>query len=468
MFIRLTLDCPLALDKGRYSKSSLAAALLLFGTALITPASAQTALGNTDMIDDLEVVQLGTLQTSSSDAPLWDNATSAEQYAPVKMSLSEVKARIRQHPSLDAYAFSASADRLRAESALSLPDPVVSLQLNNVPLFDPSFSEYLPSNKAVGVRQDLPNRSGRKAASLKSLRLANQSDIGAEEHYAAVEGRVLALVISRSYLIQQRALIQQRLNKYDELKDIIDIEISAGRPLLYRIAQIDIERADAERELTHIDQDIRVINAQLINWLNVVPEVDLPDLSLTPLSGNALQFHGVRVADARVDVSDAEVQKAEADFKPNWGVNLTYQQRESGQGPQSNFDGEDWVSGGVSFTVPLWSGKRQTPNLRAAKSDRQAALSNRTARARELRAQWMQYDAKRDAASANIKTLKRKILAIKEQSEARLIQYESGSGDFSPILDAEIATLTLGAEILKEASRRDQMVAMMNSLLVTP
>ncbi|MGB0906113.1 MAG: hypothetical protein ACPGVT_01370, partial [Maricaulaceae bacterium] len=321
MYVRLTT----ALYQGQYTKRKLAAAFLLLGSALMTPAlpaSAQTDLSDIETANDTEVIQLGSTQSFSDNYEDWDDATSSQSLSPVKMSLAELKARIRQHPILETYAYSAAADRLRAESALSLPDPVVSLQLNNVPLFDPSFSEYLPSNKAVGVRQDLPNRSARKAASLKSLRLADQSDLGSEERYARIEGRVLALLISRDYLIQQRDLIQQRITKYDELTDIIDIEISAGRPLLYRLAQVDVERADAERERTNINQDIRVIDAELVNWVGVVPEIDLPELRLTPLTGNAMQFHGVRMADARARVSDADVQKAEADFKPNWGVNL--------------------------------------------------------------------------------------------------------------------------------------------------
>ena len=52
---------------------------------------------------------------------------------------SELEAQLRAHPSLDALSLSAQANRQRAEGALGLPDPVVSLQLNNVPLFDPSF-----------------------------------------------------------------------------------------------------------------------------------------------------------------------------------------------------------------------------------------------------------------------------------------------------------------------------------------
>jgi len=161
------------------------------------------------------------------------------------------------------------------------------------------------------------------------------------------------------------------------------------------------------------------------------------------------------------------VQRAEADFKPDWGVNLTYQQRESGQGPRSNFDGEDWVSGGVTFSIPLWADKRQEPNLRAAKTDRNAALARRTAIARQLQSEWSRYDARRDTAARNIRIIEQKISAIEDQTAAQLISYEAGTGDYSPIIDGEIAILMLRAEIVKEQSLRDQMIAKMNSLLVT-
>lgn len=47
-----------------------------------------------------------------------------------------------------------------------------------------------------------------------------------------------------------------------------------------------------------------------------------------------------------------------------------------------------------------------------------------------------------------------------------MITYESGNGDYSPIIDGEIAILMLRAEIVKEETLRDQMIAKMNSLLV--
>lgn len=379
---------------------------------------------------------------------------------------SELEAQLRAHPSLDALSLSAQANRQRAEGALGLPDPVVSLQLNNVPLFDPSFSEYLPSNKAVGIRQALPSRSERKANSLKSLRSAAQQELEAEQQYARLRGQLLVYLIEKQSLEAQRNLALARQSKYDELSDIIDIEINAGRPLVFRLAKVDVERTEVSRTLAELEGRDAQIDAELINLLGFIPQTETPALSKTPWTGNALGFYAVRVADANVDISDADVQRAEADFKPDWGVNLTYQQRESGQGPRSNFDGEDWVSGGVSFTIPLWAGKRQEPNLRAAKMDRNASMARRTAIARQVQSEWSRYEARRETAVQNIRIIEQKISAIETQTEAQLITYESGNGDYSPIIDGEIAILMLRAEIVKEQTLRDQMIAKMNSLLV--
>lgn len=384
-----------------------------------------------------------------------------------RMPFSDIEARLRDHPSLDALSLSAQANRFRAEGALGLPDPVVSLQLNNVPLFDPSFSEYLPSNKAVGISQALPSRSERKANSLKSLRQADAQDAEREQQFARLRGQLLVYLIEKNSLAAQRDFAAARQSKYDELADIIDIEINAGRPLVFRLAQVDVERTDVSRTLAALDGREAQINAELIYLVGFIPETDIPALSKAPWTGNVLRFYGVRVADATVDISDADVQRADADFKADWGVNLTYQQRESGQGFRSNFDGEDWVSGGVTFSIPLWAGKRQEPNLRAAKTDKSAALARRTATARQLRSEWSRYDAQRETAAANIRVIEQKITAIEAQTKAQLITYEAGAGDYSPILDGEIAILMLRAEIIKEQTVHDQAIAKMNSLLVT-
>ena len=64
--------------------------------------------------------------------------------------------------------------------------------------------------------------------------------------------------------------------------------------------------------------------------------------------------------------------------------------------------------------------------------------------------------------------LKAKIWAVREQVAAQRTKYESGTGDYSPIIDGELAELILLARIAQEQARRDSAVAQLNSLLVTP
>ena len=93
-------------------------------------------------------------------------------------------------------------------------------------------------------------------------------------------------------------------------------------------------------------------------------------------------------------------------------------------------------------------------------------MARRTAIARQVQSEWSRYEARRETAVQNIRIIEQKISAIETQTEAQLITYESGNGDYSPIIDGEIAILMLRAEIVKEETLRDQMIAKMNSLLV--
>lgn len=404
----------------------------------------------------------------AEDAYTSDNLMRPQLIDGQPMTMDQIEAKLRQHPSLESLSFTALANRERANAALGLPDPIVSLQLNNFPVLSPSFTEYLPTNRAVGIRQAFPSRAERNAKSTKSLRNADQVDAERNYQFDRLRGRVLALLIGRAALDEQRTIAAARDAKYDELTEIIDIEINAGRPLVFRLAQVDVERSEVSRTLADLNMQREVIDAQLIELLGTVPQVTLPEMRRTPWPDNALSLHAVRVADAGVEIASADIDIAEADFKPDWGANITYQQRESGKGPRSNFDGDDWVSGGVSFTIPLWASKKQEPALRAAKADLSAARARRSSVARQIRSEWRRLEARADVAVENINILETQIAATNEQTDAQLISYESGQGDYSAIIDSEIAVFRLQADMIKEGVRRDQTIAIMNSLLVTP
>lgn len=381
------------------------------------------------------------------------------------MSFEDIERRLRAHPSLSALSFEAEASRERSLSALALPDPVISVQLNNFPLFDPSFTEYLPTNKSVGFRQAFPNGAKRRANSQMRLTEVSQRQEEIEQQFAELRGRTLALLIAREGIEKQYEYALSRAEKYAELTDVIDLEINSGRPLVYRLAQVEVEQSEVATTLSDLDGQTARINAELTELVGVLPETVLPPTFAEIWSGDASAFYKVRVAQTRVDQSQAAVKRAEADFKPDWGVNLTYQQREAGR--NAPFGGDDWVSGGVSLSIPLWAGKKQQPDLRAAQAEHSAALARVTAVSRLMKSEWTRWDTRRLNAQENIVILDAKILKLEEQIDAQLITYESGDGDYAPVLDAEIAILNLRAQRIAQTVARDQSITMMNSLLVT-
>ena len=378
-------------------------------------------------------------------------------------SFNELEARLKSHPSLSALGYDAEANRERAIAATALPDPVVSLGINNFPIFDPSFDTYLPTNKAVGIRQQIPNLAGRQARAGEARAMSVRTEAVRDARYAALRAELIALLADKRRLARQRTLAEAQNAKYDELVDIVEAEIDAGRPAVYRLAEIESERAEVSRTLVDLDQQEAETDALLIELVGLVPSTSAPPLTEKDWSGTALEFHTVRVADAAVRVTNYSVAEARSTWKPEWGAQLTYQQRDEG----AMFAGDDWVSGMVTFTVPLWAERKQAPNLRAAKAERAGAEQRYQAAARNAAAQYASRDAIIRAADASIDVLQVKIAAVEDEVEAQLIAYESGVGGYAPIIDGEIAILKLRAEIEAETARKAAAIARLNALLVT-
>lgn len=384
-------------------------------------------------------------------------------------SFAELEARLDRHPSLLSLEFESEANEELAIAAKSLPDPVISVGINNFPIFDPSFNAYLPTNKSVGFRQQIPSKASRAASAEEELARSKQINLRRSALYDALRANLIANLHELQRIDAQHELALRRDLKYDELVDIIEGEIDAGQPSVFRLAEIEGERAEVARTLVELRGQRAQINARLINLIGTVADTPAPEISAQDWSGQAMRFHAVRIAAAQADVIETRVEQAKAAWKPNWGTQLVYQQRNSGNGGiGSNFDGDDWVSGTVSFSVPLWADKRQKPRLRAAKAQRSAALEQQTAVARATLAQYSSLQSLLIAAEESLEVHKANIAAIETEIADQMITYESGRGTYTPIIDGEISILKLQAAIVAEQTRLATLTARLNALLVTP
>ena len=381
-------------------------------------------------------------------------------------SFPELEARLKEHPALEAMRLESSAWREEALSAAAWPDPVVSVGINNFPLLDPSFRTYLPTSKALGVSQRIPARGARAARSAQARQSAARYLALEAMQFARMRSELTVALVSRRRIAEQAALLRRQDSLCTELEQIVEGEIAAGRPVRFRLAEIDLQRAEIARSLADLQAEEADVEARLADLVGGAGAVALPPIEPVAWPGSADAFHAVRVAEAEIAVAEAGVEKAQAAWKPDWGLSLTWQQREPG-GMDARFPGDDWVSAAVTFSVPLWANRSQAPALRAARAQRESAASRRAAAARGAAARYSALDATRRAAEAAMDALHAKISAVREQVAAQRTKYESGTGDYSPIIDGELAELILLSRIAREQARRDSATAQLNSLLVT-
>jgi cobalt-zinc-cadmium efflux system outer membrane protein len=392
-----------------------------------------------------------------------DADVGADRFAALLLELA-------RHPTVLALRDTVLSARERADAVSALPDPQFSLGINNFPLLDPSFDEYLPTNGAVGVSQSIPNNTVRRARSAAQLRYADSREFAVFRQLDLLEARLVHALVDRERVAEQMRIARERDTRYTALVEVIQTEIDAGRPLVFRLSQIDVERADVARELVALAGEAAEVDAMLIDLVGAPVTVPPPRFASMPVrGGDALEFHDVRLARSQVRIADAGVDEAEGATGPDWRVGLSWQLRTVGRGgPGSTFEGDDWVSANISFTLPVWRAKSQAPGLRAARAQRAAVHNESLGVARQAEARWLTLQSRVQTAERSIEILRTKLAALDAQIAALLTTYEAGRGDYSQVIDAEIARLTLQSQLLTHRAQRDKSIATAKAMLVTP
>ncbi|MBB5518901.1 TolC family protein [Amphiplicatus metriothermophilus] len=384
-------------------------------------------------------------------------------------SFEELEARLAAHPSVTSLRAEREAREQLARAARGLPDPVVSFGVNNLPLSDPGFDRLMMTNKAIGVRQQIPNRRETRARAEQERGAARAADLKADWLLSRLRAELVAALAEKGRAAEQLAIARRQAEKYDALEAILRGELDAGRPAFARLSQIDVERADIDRRIAALEGERGRIDAALVDLVGEAADVSPPAEELRIWDGDVGAFYAARLAEAGVNIAEAGVRECKAAFGPDFGVQLTYQQRESGVDPLGDpFNGDDWFSAGVTLTVPLWAASSQKPRLAAARARESAARLDYHAAVRAAEEEWRARLALYLAAQRGLAALEEKIAAVDERIAAMKRAYEAGRGDYALILDAEIGRLTLLSQRAAERAAIRRLAAEANSLLVMP
>lgn len=333
-----------------------------------------------------------------------------------------------------------SAAREQAVAAGQLPDPVLTLGVDNLPVNGPdafNLTNDFMTMRRIGVMQEV--------VSSKKLRLRTQKfgqealRVQAQRQWALSRlKRDTAMAWLDVYYTRGiRALVQQQIDETGLQAQAADIAYRSGKG-----SQADVFAARAailglEDRLRQSDAQLRKARLILARWVGSEAERPLsgqPPWQTTPglgsLSGEHLRQHSDLLAmRAEIDAAQTDVQLAQANTQADWSVEASYSQR----GPAYS----NMLSFGVSIPLQLDRKNRQhreTAVKQAMVHEAQARyedlLRSHEAEVRGLVNDWQ-------SGKERLARIQEALIPTTQQRvEATLIAYRTGKTDLAIVLAA--------------------------------
>ena len=356
----------------------------------------------------------------------------------------------------------------------SLPDPVISLGIANLPVDGFDFSREAMTQFKVGVSQMLPRGKTRSLKQERLEMLSQMQPTARKDRKAKV-----AVIVAHLWLEAYRNELTIQLIEKDRdlFEHLVDVSQSNYTSTAGRARQQDIVRA--QLELTRLDDRLirlRLMRdahiAQLGEWLDDQSIVlSMPantkgvteffvagvSTSIGASTGNnadkstmlaqMLSEHPlIQSVDWKIRAYETNIELAKQSYKPLWGINASYGYRD--HSPLGD-DRSDLMSAGVTLDVPLFTGNRQDKKLKSARSEFETVKIERALALRKLKSGYELAQAQRHRLIERKSLFDTRLLKeMAEQAEASMAAYTNDNGDFSEVVRARIAELNARIEAI--------------------
>ncbi|MCD6732256.1 MAG: TolC family protein [Burkholderiaceae bacterium] len=334
----------------------------------------------------------------------------------------------------------ASSAREMAVAAERLPDPMLHLSVDNLPVNGPmrfSMTEDFMTMRSVGFTQAFPRAEKRRALAARFEHEAATAHAARSMQLSALRRGTAIAWFDRYYQHQMVALLSRQRDEATLQIEAAEAAYRGGRG-----AQADVFMARSNVAL--IEDRIRAAQARednamtaLARWVGEVaaaPLGDAPSISTTQLATHRLEHELARHPDIALMTSKeaqahADAEVARQDKRADWSVSLMYSQRGRGF--------SDMVS--VALSVPLqWDQEnRQDRELAArlakveqARAEREEMTRAHLAETRRWFATWRSNLARLADYDATLVPL------AAERTRAALAAYRGGRGDLADVLQA--------------------------------
>ena len=383
---------------------------------------------------------------------------------------------------------------LLAESVVAgeLPDPKLSVGLENLATDTLEFDQEPMTQFKVGIAQTFPRGDTRKLMRKQKQQQSAAYPFLREDHKAALALKISLLWLDGFLAQNSVALIEQNRRLFDQLVDITyaNYTTTSGSTRQQDVIRAELELTRLNDRLTALWQRRDAARQALREWLS--PELTgrdfpavLPDtfsttladlwsenlatlsLSIDPMADKRqalrqlIQRHPrLQSIDQKIRAEDTGVDLVRQQYKPEWGINAGYAYRDD---DPLGRDRADFMSLGITVDLPLFTANRQDQRVLAAIHRRAAFQTEHDMVFREILAAYEKAQVELQRLEERERLYQDYLLPqMHDQADATLAAYTSDGGDFAEVMRAHIAELNTKIMALELTVKRQKMLAKIN------
>ncbi len=364
----------------------------------------------------------------------------AQTSSPLLTFEAALDAALARSETLKAQDSATRAARAKAVAAGRLPDPVLRLSVDNLPVEGPirySLTDDFMTMRSVSVAQSFVDADKRGA---RSARYEREAD--ASLSMRSLQQTRLLIQTARSWLdrhFQERTigLLERQRMQADQIREAMASAYRAGRSSQAdvlaahaAVARIDDQLHEARAALDNArDRLQRWIGESALNPMGDPPAFDHTLMAERPLNIVIDQHPDIALIEARERLALADAQIARQDRHADWSWSLMYSKRGSQFG--------DMVSLGVSVPLQWDRPRKQDRELAArldqveqARSERVEARRERLFEAQRLLTSWRGNLARLAAYDQTL------IPLASERVQATEVAFQAGDASLVAALEA--------------------------------
>lgn len=397
-------------------------------------------------------------------------AAAALAQQPLTLSQAQALA-ISRSEKLVASSAAAAAVREQAVAAGQLPDPVLKLGIESLPVSGPdrfSLTRDFMTMRRIGVMQELTGADKRRLKVERLVQDGRRVEAERLQSIGTIRQETALAWIERRYGQAMLQLIAQQLAEAGLQVQGAELAFRAGHGSQADVFSARAAVAGLQDRQRQVQRQVQGAGLKLARWVGAqaagaIATGDVP-WQATPVAG-ALQDQLARIPavllqEAQVAAAEVELRQARANTRPDVTVEAMYSQR----GPAYS----NMVSIGLSVPLPL---------NRADHQDRETAASS--ARLADQRARYQDVLAAEEAAlrvlvndweanKARLARLSADLLpAAKGRTEAAVAAYRGGRGDLAAVLAARQEELDARMQVLALEMETARLWAQLHFLVPT-